>query len=46
MKMNHRTECRSLCAACLGLDPADRPVFLRKYSCKATALLCRVSCEL
>ena len=45
-EMNHRTEWRGLCAACLGLDPAGRPAFLRKYSCKATALLCSVSCEL
>ena len=45
-ELNYRTERRRLCAACIGLDPAGRAAFLRKYSCKATALLCSVSCEL
>jgi hypothetical protein len=41
-----RANRRGRCGAPARLDFAGRRAFLRKYSCKATALLCCVSCEL
>ena len=43
---NHRNDRRRWCAAIVRLDLTRRRAFLRRNSCKATALLCCVSCEL
>ena len=43
---NHRGELRDRCAALVRLDLAGRRAFFCRNSCKATALLCCVSCEL
>ena len=43
---NHCSDRRGRCAALVRLDLARRRAFFRRNSCKATALLCCVSCEL